>query len=1208
VNGHKPLPAFGILIACLLFASPAFSAVTITISPKTVNVRLGSTQAFTATVTGTTNLAVTWNVNGVAGGNSSVRTINAGNYTAPAMSPGASVTVTAVSVADPTKSDSATVTLLNPVPVLTGVQPQYINTGLATTINVSGSNFVSGAQIFWGSTALTTTFISSTQLQASYTPADPPMSTVLVHIHNPAPGAADSGMQAVGILPPISVSISPTTANVRLFDGIYLAPTVTNAMDPTLTWSVNGVTGGNSTLGTISSQGVYLAPTALPSPNVVQVKAQSVTDPRASSTATITVQNPAPYVSDVQPRTINTGLLTTIHAYGARFAPGAQIYWGSLALPTTFVSSTELRASYSPTEAAGAIVSVHVRNPDPGAVDSAQTVAVTVVPPVSVSITPSSVSLRIFDAIYFPATVTNATDPTLTWSVNGIAGGNSTVGTVTSQGVYTVPAALPTPNVVQVQATSVQDPRGSSTATVTLQNPAPYFTDVQPRGVNTGLNTTLHVYGSRFAPGAQVYWGSVALPTTFVSSTELQTSYAPTEAANAQVALKVRNPDPGAIDSPQVQTVTVLAPIVVMIVPPTATLRLGGTMQFPSGIGNALDTTLNWSVNGIAGGNSTVGTISNQGVYTAPTVLPTPNVVQVKAASATDPTASSSSTVTLLNPMPVVTSVSPALTPATTSFTINGSGFMSTSTATLDGNPLSLTVVSSTQVTATATVGTPLGGFSVLKVTNPDPGSSVSQPLAIPVTNTGTALSYAATARFLEQASWGPTPDSIAHVMQIGRTAWITEQFNTPSSTYSDNIGTMPYLSSLQSQFMQNAVNGSDQLRQRVAFALGQVFVVSGMKLSTHAQMAPYQRLMLADAFGNFRTLMGDVTLSPSMGEYLDMVNSDKPYTGYNVLPNENYARELLQLFTIGPGNYTETDIKQLALILTGWTYPPSGATSAWTNPPYYTGPMTSFDTHHDMTAKTFLGTAFPAGRTAQQDLNAALDAIFNHPAMPQFVSYRLIQHLVTGNPSPAYVSRVAAVFANNGSNVRGDLQAVVRAILLDPEAATDGVSTLAADQGHLREPVLYLTTLLRNLGAGTLTPDNNMPAFAQWMGQNLFYPPSVFNYFLPSYPVPGFGIPGPEFQLLNTSTALTRANFAMIAVSGYLAPAAQMPLDHFDDLGWNVSTLLDAISNALYRGAMQPDMRSSITNALANVPDPGQRARTALFLAASHARYQSQR
>src|SRR5205085_10762979 len=140
---------------------------------------------------------------------------------------------------------------------------------------------------------------------------------------------------------------------------------------------------------------------------------------------------------------------------------------------------------------------------------------------------------------------------------------------------------------------------------------------------------------------------------------------------------------------------------------------------------------------------------------------------------------------------------------------------------------------------------------------------------------------------------------------------------------------------------------------------------------------------------------------------------------------------------------------------------------------------------------------------------------IFNHPSVPQFVSYRLIQRLVTGNPSPAYVARVAAVFSNNGLGVRGDLRAVVRAILLDPEAATDGVSTLAADQGHLREPVLYITTLLRALGA-VLPTDTNMAMFSDSMGQSLFYPPSVFNYFSSSYPIPGFGIPGPEFQILN--------------------------------------------------------------------------------------------
>jgi hypothetical protein len=393
-------------------------------------------------------------------------------------------------------------------PVLTDVQPRYINTGLTTTVHAYGSTFVTGSQIFWGNVALTTTLVSATELKATYTPTDAALSTVALHVHNPAPGAADSAFQTVTMLAPISVSMTQPTVSLRLFDQFYFPATVSNAMDPTLTWSVNGIAGGNSTVGTVTAQGVYTVPAALPSPNVVQVKAQSVTDPRASATSTVTLLNPVPYVSDVQPRNINNGLTTTIHAYGARFYAGAQIYWGSVALATTFVSSTELRASYAPADPAGATVSVHVRNPDPGAVDSTQTIPVTVLAPIAVSVTPLSVSLRIFDVQYFPATIANAADPTLTWSVNDIAGGNSTVGTVTSQGVYTVPATLPSPNVVQVQATSAQDPRASSTATVTLQNPVPYFSDVQPRGVNTGLNTTLHVYGARFAMGAQVYWGS----------------------------------------------------------------------------------------------------------------------------------------------------------------------------------------------------------------------------------------------------------------------------------------------------------------------------------------------------------------------------------------------------------------------------------------------------------------------------------------------------------------------------------------------------------------------------------------------------------------------------------------------------------------------------------------------------------------------------
>ena len=218
---------------------------------------------------------------------------------------------------------------------------------------------------------------------------------------------------------------------------------------------------------------------------------------------------------------------------------------------------------------------------------------------------------------------------------------------------------------------------------------------------------------------------------------------------------------------------------------------------------------------------------------------------------------------------------------------------------------------------------------------NPNPGAASSNAFAVTIRNNGTALSYAAAKRFLQHATWGPTADSIAHLQAIGITAWLAEQFSEPTSTYNLPIDTTSNLSTLQEQFFKNAVTGPDQLRQRVAFALGQITVVSGLKLPEYYQMMPYQQLLLNDAFGTYDDFLKDVTMSPAMGHYLDMVNNDVPTATQS--PDENYARELMQLFTVGlaelnaDGSSTttpatplirENDVRAMARVLTGWTYP----------------------------------------------------------------------------------------------------------------------------------------------------------------------------------------------------------------------------------------------------------------------------------------------
>ena len=447
----------------------------------------------------------------------------------------------------------------------------------------------------------------------------------------------------------------------------------------------------------------------------------------------------------------------------------------------------------------------------------------------------------------------------------------------------------------------------------------------------------------------------------------------------------------------------------------------------------------------------------------------------LKAVSNADPRQSASVQIALQNPLPVVTKINPA--PVTTGLakviSLTGTGFVPTSKVGLDDTEIVATFVSSTKIDVTTDVKFPVGGYSRLAVINPDPGAARSSDFPLEINPSGTFMTYAAAARFLEQASWGPSPDSIVRLMEIGREAWIDEQFREPMSIYPDPPDQDQSLSAMQKLFFRNALQGKDQLRQRVAFGLSQIFVVSGVDLPRYWQTVGFQRLMMNNALGNYRTLMQEVTLNPAMGEYLDMVNNDKPNPVKNLVPNENYGRELLQLFSLGlfqlnPDGtrktdasgplttYTEDHVKQMSLAFTGWTYPAQpGFSSQWKNPSYYYGRMTPFQEHHDVSTKTVLpGVILMPNQSAEQDLNDGLNAIFNHSNLAPFVALRMIQKLTASSPSPQYIGRVAAAF----SSPRGDMKAMVRAILLDPEAANGS---------HLREPVLFSTSLARTRSYG---------------------------------------------------------------------------------------------------------------------------------------------
>jgi uncharacterized protein (DUF1800 family) len=378
--------------------------------------------------------------------------------------------------------------------------------------------------------------------------------------------------------------------------------------------------------------------------------------------------------------------------------------------------------------------------------------------------------------------------------------------------------------------------------------------------------------------------------------------------------------------------------------------------------------------------------------------------------------------------------------------------------------------------------------------------------------------------------------------------------------------------------------------------------------------------------------VMTDVTLTPAMGHYLDMVNNGKPATGQHA--NENYARELMQLFTLGlytlnpdgslqldsSGNpipsYTQDTVEALARAFTGWTYGQTPGVPLQThNPVYYLVPMVAVDSNHDTASKTLLnGTTLPAGQTSVQDLAGALDNIFNHPNVGPFICEQLIQHLVTSNPSPAYISRVANVFAtgtfmNFGSGQRGDMKAVVAAILLDPEARRgDNPATAVATDGHLREPILYITNLLRAFGA---TSDGSAPLNAAYnLNEPPLYAPSVFNFFPPGYVIPGTSLLGPEFNLQTTATAMVKINFINQFVYWGLGSGTTLNFTPYATLaGTNVNQMISSLNALMLHGTLSAPSQAAILAAVNAVPSGSNQsmaqAQMAIYLIASSSQYQ---
>ena len=513
-----------------------------------------------------------------------------------------------------------------------------------------------------------------------------------------------------------------------------------------------------------------------------------------------------------------------------------------------------------------------------------------------------------------------------------------------------------------------------------------------------------------------------------------------------------------------------------------------------------------------------------------------------------------------------------------------------------------------------------LAAFAAMAALTPAAGQT-SSPL----------MSDLAAAHFLDQATWGPTPASIAQLEQIGINAWLAAQFklNTsdlPDQPILDSAGkTNRDLTPVQRAFFSNAVSGQDQLRQRVAFALSEIFVASAVQVKPAYAIPPYWRIFRDNAFGNYRDIIKAVTLNPAMGTYLSMANNNKGNAAKGTSANENYARELMQLFTLGltqlnpngspvldsNGNpvptYDQAEVTSQAKMLTGWTFPTApGASAKNDNPAYYFGKMIAVEAEHDTTAKTiFGGIQIPAGQTGEQDLESLLDALMAQPTMAPFVSRQLIQHLVTSNPSPAYIQRVAAMFENNGGGVHGDMAAVITAILSDQEARAGDEISAAPNPGfgHLREPVLFMANLLRGLNA-TLDASSTVYNEANLMGQDLFYEPSVFSYFSPLYRISS-GQLAPEFQIYSTQAAAERADVINAALYGKLDQSTTVDLTPFVSRGSDLPSLLDYASFVFLHSTMPPGLSEQALAAVSAVTSPKARAQAVLYLVLTSSDYQ---
>jgi len=524
--------------------------------------------------------------------------------------------------------------------------------------------------------------------------------------------------------------------------------------------------------------------------------------------------------------------------------------------------------------------------------------------------------------------------------------------------------------------------------------------------------------------------------------------------------------------------------------------------------------------------------------------------------------------------------------------------------------------------TAAAALSACGGGSDADPSTGPGPGPGPGQDPAFPSTSAGPRpASVVEGARFLAQATPGYSAADLDALMRLpSYEAWLQAQFALPRSrSHCDWMVDNGYddpahanaTRGLDNSIWRKLIASPDALRQRVTLALSEICVVSVLGVTSawrQFSVGSYLDILEAYAFGNYRELLQHISLSPAMGSYLTFRGNAKgnPKTGSE--PDENYARELMQLFTIGlvelnadgsvrlsagqpVETYTQADVSGLARVFTGWDLDKSGYGSPYP-PAVHRRPMVQVASRHEPGSKTFLGVTVPAGASGEAALSTALDTLFGHPNLPPFVARQMIQRLVTSNPSPAYVARAAAAFANNGRGVRGDMQALLRAILLDPEARSPAQAA-APGFGKLREPVVRLLNWARAFGVRSTSGVwgiGDLSSPSSGLGQSPMRSPSVFNFFRPGYVPPDTalsarGLCGPEFQITTEVSVAGYVNYMQRVIGNSFTGDLLADYGSLAPLAGDAAALASQVNLLLAAGALPAATLARIQAAIDSIP-----------------------